>query len=133
MLTINSDENSQDFKSRHNVLSIYIIFFMLCDLYMIKANLDSNIENDIFLYKHSETINSFLIGLNITDVILSLFLLKWRKWAFWMLVLTSVISVYLNIFLDESILPLVGFFYIIVLFALLHLKKNNISGWSKLR
>ena len=106
---------------------------MLGDLYLIKANTDSNISNDIFLYKHSKAINLFFIALNATDFILSIFLLRWKKWAFWSLSLTSVISIFLTIYLDKSLLPITGFFYIVMLFCLLQLKKNNISGWSKLQ
>lgn len=105
---------------------------MFCDLYLIKANTDSDITNDILLYKHSKATNYFLITLNAIDLILSIFLLKWKKWAFWLLTLTSTISVFLSIYLDKSLLPIIGFFYIIALFALLQLKKNNITGWNRL-
>ena len=132
MLTINSERNREDFKSRNIILSFYILFFMFCDLYLIKANTDSDITNDILLYKHSKATNYFLITLNAIDLILSIFLLKWKKWAFWLLTLTSTISVFLSIYLDKSLLPIIGFFYIIVLFALLQLKKNNITGWNRL-
>ena len=132
MLTINSERNSEDFKSRNIILSFYILFFMFCDLYLIKANTDSDITNDILLYKHSKATNYFLITINAIDLILSIFLLKWKKWAFWLLTLTSTISVFLSIYLDKSLLPIIGFFYIIALFALLQLKKNNITGWNRL-
>jgi hypothetical protein len=106
---------------------------MLCDLGIIKANLYPTVENDIVVYKYSTLMNYFFIGLNLTDFILSYFLLKWKKWAFWLLTLTSATSICFSIFLDESLFPLIGFLYIIVLFALLQLKKNNVSGWSKLK
>ncbi len=60
-------------------------------------------------------------------------LLKWVKLGFWGILSTSIILCVIQIIASHKILyPIGNIIFVLILFGLMKLKKNNISGWENL-
>jgi len=131
MITIanqNFDDNS---KSRNFFLSILLVLFLLADLYTLKTLLDSNSENDEIDLTFK--INYFYVILTVLDLIFTIFIFRWKKWAFWGTLTVSVLTILLNLYTEnELVLTLIGFSGVLLLFTLLQLKSKKVSGWQNL-
>ena len=131
MITIanqNFDDNS---KSRNFFLSFLLVLFLLADLYTLKTLLDSNSENDEIDLTFK--INYFYVILTVLDLIFTIFIFRWKKWAFWGTLTVSVLTILLNLYTEnELVLTLIGFSGVLLLFTLLQLKSKKVSGWQNL-
>ena len=104
---------------------------MLADFYTLKTILDSNSENDEIdpTYK----INYFYLVFTVLDLIFTIFIFRWKKWAFWGTLTVSLLTFLLNLYIqNDLVLSLIGFSGVLLLFALLQLKSKKVSGWKNL-
>lgn len=131
MITIRSQENSENHKQRNIFLTLYLSLFLIVDFYTLETVFDGDISNDI-IFDNSDTINNIFISLTAIDFVLTLFLLKWKKWAFWGIVITSSTTFAINLYLNVGLVSFVGLLGALILFGLLQLKRKNISGWDNL-
>ncbi|PTS97898.1 hypothetical protein DBR27_14815, partial [Flavobacterium sp. HMWF030] len=110
---------------------ILLSLFLIADFYTLKTILDSNPSND--LIDLAEKINYCYVVFTILDLFFTFFLFKWKKWAFWGTLTISVLTFLLNLYVGvEIITSLFGLGGVILLFVLLQLKTENVSGWKNL-
>ena len=66
------------------------------------------------------------------NLICAIALFKWKKWAFWGFVVSSIVAFFVNLLIGigigQSLLGLVG---IALLYGVLHIGKEN-KGWPQL-
>ena len=72
-------------------------------------------------------------ALSVLNLIFALMLFSWKKWAFWGLLLTSLLSFGLNLYLGLGIVNAsIGLLGIVLLYALLQMKHKGKSAWEQL-
>lgn len=97
----------------------------------MKTILDSNLNND--LIDLDEKLNYCYVVFTILDLCFTFILFKWKKWAFWGTLTTSILTFLLNLYVGvEIITSFLGLSGVVLLFALLQLKSGNVSGWKNL-
>lgn len=129
-----SNENSKLESSRHGCLTAWLVL-------MIVANSIGAIQYLFFsewLIKnlHKEISQSVLVIYAISglaNVVFSISILKWKKWGFWGFILTSILGLFLNLNIGLSIVQSIfGLVGAVILFGLLHLKKDGKEAWKNL-
>lgn len=113
-------------KKRNLILTIFMVFIFLTDLISSKSFL---LENNLQELNKTELIFGIL---SIVDLILIVFLFYWKKWAFWALVGTSLITLTINLNIGIGAISFIGLLGIIIIYLLLQLKKDGIKGWNNL-
>lgn len=132
MITIINRNDSGNSKKRNLLLTILLSIFLIADLYTLKTILDSNPNND--LIDLTVKVNFCYVVFTILDLIFTISLFKWKKWAFWGTLIISILTFLLNLFVGvEIITSLMGALGVMLLFALLQLKSDNVSGWKNLQ
>ncbi|MFH1051234.1 MAG: hypothetical protein V1779_09955 [bacterium] len=121
-------------KQRHGCVTAWLILMIIANslvaiLYlfngeMISQNLPGGISNSMLI---------LLAIIGICNVVFSVFLFQWKKWAFWGFIISSLVSFIINltigIGIGQSVFGLVG---IAILYGVLQIKKDNVSAWSNL-
>jgi len=111
----------------HILLIIYLVISLIASLFVLKNDF-LNISDE-FNFKNF----TFLL-ITLLDIFFTLMLFKWKKWAFYGLAITSLITFINNLIegigMFFSTLGLCGF--LIICFLLL-LKKDNKSGYHNLK
>ena len=131
MITIANQNFNYNPKSRNFFLSILLLLFVLADFYTLKTILDSNSENDEIDLTYK--INYFYLVFTVLDLIFTIFIFRWKKWAFWGTLTVSLLTFLLNLYIqNDLVLSLIGFSGVLLLFALLQLKSKKVSGWKNL-
>lgn len=126
------EENKK--KERHGCATSWLILMIvlnslgaLSNFFLrdeIKHNLQRNIPDNMLI----------ILGIiGILNVIFAIMIFRWKKLGFWGFTTTSIIVLAINLYLGlgirQSLLGLIG---IVILYAILHIKKNNISTWESL-
>ncbi|WP_147298277.1 hypothetical protein [Flavobacterium aquicola] len=97
----------------------------------MKTVLDSNPNNDII--DLTVKLNYCYVVFTILDLFFTFSLFLWKKWAFWGTLAISILTFLLNLYSGvEIIMSFFGLSGVILLFALLQLKCENVSGWKNL-
>jgi hypothetical protein len=131
MIIITNQNDTENSKKRNILVTILLSLFLLADCYSLKTILDSNPNND--LIDLTEKLNYYYIVFTILDLFFTFFLFKWKKWAFWGTLTISILTFLLNLYVGvEVITSLFGLSGVILLFVLLQLKCENVSGWKNL-
>lgn len=131
MIIIINQNDIENSKKRNIIVTILLSLFLLADFYSLKTILDSNPNNDMI--DLTEKLNYYYVVFTILDLFFTFFLFKWKKWAFWGALTISVLTFLLNLYVGvEIITSLFGLSGVILLFALLQLKSENVSGWKNL-
>jgi len=74
-----------------------------------------------------------LAMLAIVNLVASIMLFQWKKWAFWAFAGTSLIALVINLSLGLGIgSSLLGLLGIIILYAILQIKKGGVTAWENL-
>ena len=127
----NFENKPQVQKERHGCVTAWLIL-------MIVLN---SIVALIYLFALIKTENSTIPGsilfiltiLSIANVIFSILLFRWKKIGFTGFLITAVIVFFINLYiglgLTQSIMGLLG---IGILYAILQIKKDNVSAWENL-
>ena len=130
-MIITLQNHSKNSKKRNILVTILLTLFLIADLYVFKTITDSNLNNDAI--DLTNKINYSYVVFTILDLVFTFFLFKWKKWAFWGTLTISILTFFLNIYIGVEILYcFAGLSGILLLFAFLHLKSGNISGWRNL-
>jgi hypothetical protein len=131
MIFITNQNDIENSKKRNIIVTILLSLFLLSDFYLLKTILDSNPNNDII--DLTEKLNYSYVVFTILDLCFTFFLFKWKKWAFWGTLTISILTFLLNLYVGvEIITSLFGLSGVLLLFALLQLKCENVSGWKNL-
>ncbi len=131
MIIITNQNDIENSKKRNILVTILLSLFLLADFYLLKTILDSNPNNDTI--DLTEKLNYSYVVFTILDLFFTFFLFKWKKWAFWGTLTISVLTFLLNLYVGvEIITSFFGLSGVILLFALLQLKCENVSGWKNL-
>ena len=121
-------------KQRHGCVTAWLIFMIVINsltaiVYLFAGDMISkNLPDGI-----STTMLILLAIVCICNVVFSIFLFQWKKWAFWGFAVTSVVTFIINLSIGtgigQSVLGLIG---IAVLYGVLNIKKDNIAAWDNL-
>ena len=121
-------------KSRHGCLTAWLIY-LIAAYSIISITYFFNTEkiSEISPYKTSENIILLIGSLGILNILFSYLVLKWVKLGFWGILTTSLVVFVVQLMNGHGFFqPILGLIGLIVLYALLLLKKNNVSGWNNL-
>ena len=121
-------------KKRHIIVTIFLFFTIVIDMYGVYSNFFGNeteIINDSNISSKAITICFGIFG--IIDIFLIILILKWSKKAFWAICLTSLITFFINIFTGVGLtVSLIGFSGLLLLFGILQIKSKQKSAWKNL-
>ena len=121
-------------KQRHGCLAAWLIYLIIAySIGSLGLFFGSESIHKRLTYLTSE--NSLLIvaSIELLNVAFSFFLFKWVKLGFWGLLLSNIILLIIQINgSDNLIYPIVTVIYLLILYGLLKLKKNGVSGWDNL-
>ena len=130
---INMEEILQS-KKRHIIVTIFLFFTIVIDMYGVYSNFFGNeteIINDSNISSKAIMICFGIFG--IIDIFLIILILKWSKKAFWAICLTSLITFFINIFTGVGLtVSLIGFSGSLLLFGVLQIKSKQKSAWKNL-
>lgn len=121
-------------KQRHGCLTAWLIYLIIAYsfstiFYFFKTDEISKVLE----YKISENMILLRGSLGILGVIFSIMLLKWVKLGFWGIFIISILLFAAQLVNDDNIMsPFFILLCLIILYALLQLKKSNVSGWDNL-
>ena len=127
-------ENLQNQKQRHGCLTAWLVLMML----VYTANMAYSVVLSFIVMTPMQMIIPkwiffLLAAICILNVVFAIFIFRWKKWAFWGFLVTSLITMGINIYTGNGILSsLVGLFGVGILFALLQLRENGTSAWENL-
>ena len=121
-------------KQRHGCLTAWLIYLMIANsIVSIAFFFNTDKVTEVSPYRPSENIVLLIGSLGILNVFFSFLVLKWVKLGFWGIAVTGLGIFIIQIINGYGIFqPIFGLFGIIVLYAILQLKKNNVSGWENL-
>lgn len=121
-------------KERHGCVTAWLVFMIVANSIavitylfarsVIQKNLPAAIPSWAFI----------ALGLiAIANIIFAVALLKWKKWGFQGFVFTSIIAAGVNLETGTSVLQtLIGLGGVIVLYAILRIRKDGVSAWDNL-
>jgi len=128
-------------KERHGFVTFWLWFMIIAGIVgaiMNFINADTTATNLYFLT--GKLINPaiiYVLGLlGLFNVGFSIALLNWKKWGFWAFCVSAVVALIINISIGlASIMPVMvvgGAVSLLILWAILQLKKDGVSCWSNL-
>ena len=121
-------------KKRHGCLTAWLVLLVLVNGFSAVSFLfygEAISENlGTTLSQNTLWITGALAVLNL---IFAFMLFSWKKWAFWGLLLTSLLAFGLNIYHGLGIInSAIGLLGIVLLYGLLQMKHQGKSGWEQL-
>jgi len=121
-------------KQRHGCVTAWLILMIIMSsLVAVLYLFDGDAVSKKFPGGVSNTMLISLAVLGILNVVFSVMLFQWKKLGFWGFVITSAGAFAINISaglgIGQSIFGLVG---IAILYAVLQVKKDDISAWANL-
>ena len=121
-------------KQRHGCLTAWLIFLIIASsvgslsIFFNSESMSKNLP-----YIKSENMLLVLGSIEILNLMFAILLLKWVKLAFWGILSTSIVLCVIQIMGSKNyIYPIGTIIFASILYGLLKLKKNNISGWENL-
>lgn len=121
-------------KQRHGCLAAWLIYLIIAySIVSITYFFNTDKISEISLYKTSKNILLIYGSLGILSIAFCIMLFKWVRLGFWGILITSIIVFITQIINGHGVFqPVVGLLGVIALYALLQLKKGNVSGWNNL-
>ena len=121
-------------KQRHGCLTAWLIYLIIAySIISITYFFKTDEVSEILPYKTSKNILLIYASLGILSIVFCIMLFKWVKLGFWGIVITNLIGFITRILNGQGIfLAVIGLIGVIGLYALLQLKKENVSGWNNL-
>lgn len=121
-------------KKRHGCVTAWLIIMIIANAItsVTYLFLDDMITESL-PFPIPQSMMLALAAIGTANLIFSVMLFKWKKWAFWGFVGTSLVTFGINISLGlgvtSSLLGLIG---VVILFGILQIKKNEVSAWKNL-
>ncbi|EGV42570.1 hypothetical protein BZARG_1841 [Bizionia argentinensis JUB59] len=128
------NKNISTAKQRHGCVTAWLILMIIVNAltslsYLLAGNtVSQNLGGDI-----SNLMMIVLALIGIANVIFAVLLFQWNKIGFWGFLGTSLIALFVNINIGigigQSLLGLLG---IVILYAVLQIKKDHVPAWNHL-
>ena len=121
-------------KQRHGCVTAWLILMIIVNsftaiIYLFAS--DFIIENTPT--PPSENMMLILGTIGIGNLTFSVYLLKWKNWAFWGFAGTSILTFTLNISNGLGVgSSALGLLCVVIIYAILQIKKENTTAWSNL-
>lgn len=113
-------------RKMHIVLITYLIITLIADIYVVKNDI-YNLFNEL----NSKSITLFTV--TILDTFFTIMLLRWKKFAFYGLGITTLVTFIYNLTEGYGIIvSLVGLFGFLIICGLMFLKKDGKTGYQNL-
>jgi membrane-associated HD superfamily phosphohydrolase len=121
-------------KQRHGCLTAWLIYLIIANsLVSLGLLFSSESVTKNLSYITSENVYLTVVFIGIADTLFSFLLLRWIKIGFWGLLTTGILLCIVQLINSNSILnPIITIVCLLILYGLLQLKKNNVSGWNNL-
>jgi len=121
-------------KQRHGCVTAWLILMIVVNAAaMFYSLISTNSDLDPYRMVIPEWIYLTLALISLCNVVFAVMLLKWKKIAFWGFVVTSILTMGLNIYAGLGVAQsLVGLLGVGVLFAILQIKEDGKSAWENL-
>ena len=121
-------------KERHGCVTAWLIVMMIINALTGLAYLFfGELMAQSFPAHISQSTLWILAALTLINSVLAIMLFQWKKWAFWMFAISSLVAFAINLSLGlgttTSLLGLSGF---VVLFGILQIRKDGVSAWQNL-
>ncbi|MEX0289474.1 MAG: hypothetical protein AB3N14_10230 [Flavobacteriaceae bacterium] len=121
-------------KQRHGCLTALLIFMIVINAITALSYLfmgDTISQN--FPGGVSNTTMFTLALFGFANIIFAIFLFKWKKIGFWGFVGSSLVALAINLNIGLSIgQSLLGLLGVAILYGVLQIKQNDVSGWDNL-
>jgi ribosomal protein L40E len=132
-------------KKRHGFVSFYLVFGvvglvwwlgMISYLSIFSREWINYYSPYLLPYYEYYNFNSFFLGLNALISLVSgvgyILILNWKKIGFWICVGASAVGAISTAISQNIIAAICGCFGIVIVWAILQLKKDGVSAWSNL-
>jgi hypothetical protein len=121
-------------KQRHGCVTAWLIFMIIANSLTAIAYLfmgetiSQNLPNPI-----PQPMMIALAIIGIANLVFSIMLFQWKKWAFWAFALTSLLTLGINLSIGTGIgASLLGLSGAAILYGILQIKKDGITTWESL-
>lgn len=131
-------ENLNIQKNRHWCLTAWLYTFIILNaIYALGILFFVSTYDSLDEFLPAGTSRNFMVLIGVLTCIIYIYnmimILKWKKWGFWGFILTIIVVLVITRILGEDIgNPILYFISVIILYGLLQLKKDGISGWRNL-
>lgn len=130
----NQTEKTTEPKQRHGCVTAWLIFMIIGNSI---SSLTYLFGGNLIAQSFSGGISSFMVALlfflGLGNVLFAVMLLKWKKLGFWGFIFTSICAVIINLNLGLGIQQsLFGLMGIVILYAVLQIKKDDVAAWENL-
>jgi hypothetical protein len=121
-------------KQRHGCLTAWLIYMIIAyTIISVTYFFNTNKISEISPYRTSENMLLIYGTLGIFNIGFCVLIFKWVRIGFWGILVTSSIVFVTQLINGHGFFqPVIGLLGIIVLYALLQIKKQNVSGWENL-
>ena len=132
--TNNMEKRNNKFKERHGCVSAWLIFIIIVNFIIILFNVFSSpVVTKSLLHYPSKLVMVSYTAIAALNILFIVMILKWKKWAFWGIVIIGLWGAILNFFVTVNYFTsTVGLLGIVILYGILQIKKDKISAWSNL-
>lgn len=126
--------NTDQSKSRHGCLTAWLSLMLIGNaLTALLYVFEGNVVMESFPGEISYTMVMLLTILGFANVACAFLMLKWKKIGFWGFLVTSFLTLIVNLNVGLSIgQALLGLIGIGILFGVLQIKQDGESGWENL-
>ena len=138
----NEEKRIKEVKSRHGCLMAWLILIIIMNSAVALMYLINPLRRGMI----SQILPNVPVWVSIVSIVISIFivvcaiaLLLWKKWGFWGICATSVVSLIVNLSVGSSGIGQVLFSVfncllgVVLLFGVLHIGKKENKGWPQLK
>ena len=121
-------------KQRHGCVTAWLVLMLVVNslsalLYLFFSEMVTN----TFQVDVSSTLILLLGIVGIANVVFSVFLLQWKKKGFWGFLVTSIVTLIINMNIGVGIVQsMFGLVGIVILYGILQIKKDSKTAWENL-
>jgi hypothetical protein len=128
------DKNTNISKQRHGCVTAWLVLMIFFNsLIAIMYFFASDIVTKKSPYNVSTTMVMLLGVIGVGNVIFSILLFQWKRIGFWGFIITGILTSFINLKIGLGTLQsLFGLFGIVLLYGILKVKKQNVTGWENL-
>nr|WP_299000086.1 hypothetical protein [uncultured Allomuricauda sp.] len=121
-------------KQRHGCVTAWLILMIIANSFtsitylFLGDTVSQNLPTPV-----SKSMIMTLAFVGIANLIFSIMLFQWKKWAFWGFAATSLIALGINLSIGLGLgTALFGLAGVAILYGILQIKKDGISAWDNL-
>ena len=121
-------------KNMHGCLTAWLLLLLLGNLFLTLVYLVGGDMRPFLVPEESHYFIFILFAiLGIANVYFTLLLFQWKKWGFWGYIITTIVTLILNISLGMPLgQALAGLFGLAILYIMLQTSKGDLSAWEHL-